>query len=209
MPNLEFDFTWYKDTKGYRLVSAPRMPKRRSMREILETRIDDIQPARIVRNGGRLVPYQPLKIDNLFARFTEIKSEADVLAFVEKFGPLTADGLELLAVGRGRSGYRQNGDVVPVIIDHARSMLGTARMLLSPLSVMIVTDRNETRLQVSPACLLDAIWLQYAQANTRSRQCRECGERFLVGSGGRRADAEFCSDKCRVKFNSLNRSRRR
>jgi hypothetical protein len=57
--------------------------------------------------------------------------------------------------------------------------------------------------------LLDAIWLQYAQTNTRARECPQCGQRFLSGVGtGRRAKADYCSDECRVKYNSLKRSRR-
>jgi hypothetical protein len=34
------------------------------------------------------------------------------------------------------------------------------------LNASIVTDHNAMRLKVSPACLLDALWLQLAQAQS-------------------------------------------
>jgi hypothetical protein len=82
---------------------------------------------------------------------------------------------------------------------------------LNKLNVTILANhKGEMRLKVSPACLLDALWLQLAQAKsvTTFRDCLECGKSFAVGKGtNRRADAKFCSDECRVKYNSLQRSR--
>jgi hypothetical protein len=42
----------------------------------------------------------------------------------------------------------------------------------------------------------------------RTRQCRQCSKPFPIGpDSGRRKDAAFCSDTCRVRFNSLKRKR--
>lgn len=194
MPELSFDFVWYKDPKGYRLV-PPKPLKLRSGQSILDAKVGDIQPARIVRNGGALERYRPLNIPNLFKKFIVVRSDEDLLKFVETFGPLTHHGV------------RGNGDIVPAIIDQAESMAQVLRgrtvsIPLNKLNTSIVTDTNrELRLKVSPGCLLDALWLQLAQAQSgpskgKLRFCAQC-DRPLAG---KRADAKFCSDKCRVTY---------
>jgi hypothetical protein len=201
MPDLTFDFTWYKDTRGYRLVPAKPLPRGQS---ILNVRLDDIQPARIEPKGGSLQRYRPLdEFENLFEHFIRTaNSEGGVLEFVNAFGPLTKDGL------------RRGVEVVFRIIDAAEEMAkaeSIAAMTLNRLNVSIVNDNGRMRLKVSPACLLDALWLQLAQASGsgRLRECGKCRKLFVAGvRGNRRADARFCSDKCRIEFNSLQRSRK-
>lgn len=198
MPDLTFDFTWYRDLKGYRLT--PASVRRRPGQHLLDVKVaDPVEPARIIRKGGALQSYRPLdRFPNLFRQFIETaKSEKGVLEFVEKFGPLTNQGL------------RGKGDIVLDMVDQAKAMMRPGSMHLNKLSASIVQDHNEMRLKVSPACLLDALWLQLAQANIRSRECRYCHEPFLAGVAvGRRRDAKFCSDECRIAFNSLKRSQR-
>jgi len=203
MPDLTFDFTWYKDTRGYRLIPAKPLPLRRGQ-SILNLRPDDIQPARIEPKGGPLQRYRPLdEFENLFEHFIrKAKSEGGVLEFVNAYGPLTKDGL------------RRGVEVVPQIIDAAEEMAkadSIAAMTLNRLNVSIVNDNGRMRLEVSPACLLDALWLELAQASGsgRLRECGNCRKPFVAGPrGNRRADARFCSDKCRIEFNSLLRSRK-
>jgi hypothetical protein len=194
MPNLVFDFVWYKDSKGYRLVQPPSVAHQG--RDLLD--LPPTEPTRIVRNGGRLIRYEPLRIETLFEHFSRLRTEDDVLKFVETYGPLTDSGTR-----------RGKGDNVRELIEEAKDMRSRTGRPPWNLYVSINPTRDELRLRVRPACLLDAIWLQYAQANTRSRECPQCHEQFLVGAAaGRRADAEYCSEQCRVKFNSLKRSRR-
>jgi hypothetical protein len=203
MLDLTFDFTWYKDTRGYRLVPAKPLPLRRGQSN-LNVRPDDIQPARIEPKGGSLQRYRPLdEFENLFEHFIRTaNSEGGVLEFVNAFGPLTKDGL------------RRGVEVVSQIIDAAEEMAkaeSSAAMTLNRLNVSIVNDSGRMRLKVSPACLLDALWLQLAQASGsgRLRECGKCRKLFVGGvRGNRRADARFCSDKCRIEFNSLQRSRK-
>jgi hypothetical protein len=203
MPELSLDFKWYKDPNGYRLIPAKPL-KRRPGQSILHSPVSDVQVARIVRNGGVLQSYRPLDISNLFNRFIDkAMSENGVLKFVETYGPLTHDGL------------RGKGDHVPALIDQAEQMTQALRgeivaMPLNRLNASIVADRNGgIRLKISPACLLDALWLQLAQEKsaTKFRECQQCNNPFMAGVGARRADAKFCSDKCRIEFNSLKRSR--
>jgi hypothetical protein len=196
MPDLIVeDFKWYKDQKGYRLVPA------KLARRGVDSPFDDIEPARIVRNGGTLQMYQPLNIPNLFSHFTSLaRSEDGVLKFVQRYGPLTRGGL-----GKG-------GDVVEAIIKEAESMAqalrggGVSRMM-TKFNAWIVADQTGMRFKVSPTSLLDAIWLQFVQSKSKFRECLQCGELFMHGVGARRGDAKFCSDECRIKYNSLERSR--
>jgi len=201
MPDLTFDFTWYKDTKGYRLVPA-RPLKRRLGQSILDTNPADVQPARIVRKGGALQSYRPIEISGLFRRFIDMcHSDEGVLEFIELYGPLTHDGL------------RKDGDIVPALIDQAKDMSDVlrGRIIATPLNRLnasIVTSSDgKPRLKVSPACLLDAMWLQLAQTKsvTKFKQCHQCGRSFPISE--RRADARFCSVKCKTKYHSLKRSR--
>ena len=204
MPNLTLDFTWYRDPKGYRLIAA-KASKLRPGQSWPDGRPSDVQPARIVRNGGELQSYRPRLDDGVFSatlldRFLAVKAEDDVLGFVETFGPLTHEGL------------RRKGDVVPAVIDEAQEMAAVLNGRISgvPLkfNAHIITDTDGLRLKVWPASLLDALWLLIAQSGRdRFRQCSQCRISFIIGSGHRRADARFCSDECRIKFNSLKRSR--
>jgi hypothetical protein len=201
MPDLILDFRWYRDPKGYRLMPA-KVGKRRVGQSILDTLMEEVHPARIVRNGGALQSYQPLKIPKLFMYFADMaKSDDGVLKFVETYGPLTHDGL------------RKDGDVVPAMIDEAEDMTkalrgGSVSRMMTKFNAWIVTDQTGMRFKVSPVSLLDALWLQLVQSKSNFRECLQCAKPFEAGVGGRRADAKFCSDKCRIKYNSLQRSRR-
>jgi hypothetical protein len=198
MPDLTLDFTWYRDPKGYRLI-PDKVPRLRKGQSIMDVPIAELEPARIVRNGGDLQSYRPLEhFPALASQFAQMAtSETGVLRFVERFGPLTHDGLS------------EKGELVFKVMDEAQAMLwpgGTRLMKKLYASISLIGD--EVRLKVRPACLLDALWLQLAQTNTRAKQCPQCRKPFLIGVAvRRRKDARFCSDECRIKFNSLERSR--
>jgi hypothetical protein len=74
------------------------------------------------------------------------------------------------------------------LADHERPASGGAsitermpRSIISRIGCRPLSKSGEPRLRFRPAFLLDAIWLQYGQANTRSRECRRCGNRLLSG----------------------------
>jgi hypothetical protein len=153
---------------------------------------------RIVGNGGSLQRNRPMRFETLFVYFSQIETDEGILKFVERHGPLTLNGL------------RGKGDDVLKLINEAKDMRSRVSKPLK-LNAMVLYTGGETQLRVTPACLLDAIWLQYAQANAHSLECRNprCRKRFLVGAAAdRRADTVYCSNECRVKFNSLKRSLR-
>jgi hypothetical protein len=172
-------------------------------------------------NGGAAKRYRPLEVfETLCDQFAKIKTSEDVLSFVEKFGPLTKDGL-----------YSEKGEIVEGVLIHATAMnvLFNAlsgkpirrQMLLrhlqeNPFADLEVTlgmdvGFKELRLRFRPACLLDALWLQAIQrfaGDAIVRRCQQCGQWFEAGPGtGRRLDAKFCSDKHRVNFNNARRTK--
>ena len=77
------NFTWYRDQKGYDFL--PETPR---------------SPARIIGKGGSQKPYRPLdEFPALLRVFASIqRTPGGVLDFIEKFGPLTHNGI---AGGKG------------------------------------------------------------------------------------------------------------
>ena len=191
MPDLTIDITWYKDPKGYRLVPAKPI-KLRPGQSLLDVPYTRLSPPGLFVTAASFNRIARWKFQILVGRFIRMAtSESGLLAFIEKYGPLTFDGL------------RGKGDNVPAIIDQAKAMLRPGHTSLNKLNASIVIDYGEMRLKVWPACLLDALWLNVAQKNIRSKECQQCHKPFV----DRRRDAKFCSDQCRIAFNSLKRSR--
>jgi hypothetical protein len=224
---LLINFEWWRDAAGYRLVldTTPPDPEEELVYHPLGIRIVSpyIKPLRLVRLGGDLIPYRPLeRFETLFRIFAnDVRTARDVLAFAQKFGSLTGDGLEMNV---GEPAYQT--------VVHAEGMReflsfasGSKQLLargieaqmnpLGQIGVAIALDAETTRpkLRLSPSSLLDALWLQFAQAlagGSSLRQCQHCGGWFETGDGtGRRRDAKFCSNEHRVIFNSLKRSQGR
>jgi hypothetical protein len=171
---------------------------------------------------------RPLKRTNsLYLVFANsVKDASTVLRFVSEHGPLTQRGLD-----------RECGEFVSEIVEEATIMRQLIRhhgystprrdslsppewgdpipyIVLGKVDAFLVRDRRTKapRIELQPATLLDALRLQLAESLSEGRtirDCRHCGTRFEAGPGTRRrGDAEFCSKKHQILFNSLKRSRR-
>jgi hypothetical protein len=204
MTATRVDFTSYADRAGYELIpdKTPRLQQRQTLLDLA------IRPARIVGKGGKLKPIRLNDYPLLFSEFTNVQTPQALLEFITRYGPLThaADG---------------TGDVVPRLLDQAKQMkkrLQPRRAKIAPdipitrLFASLFTDRQGTlSLKIFPTTLLDALWLQFAQALIEGKemhQCKHCQGWFPVGGrSGRRLVAQFCSDEHRKRFNSLERSR--
>jgi hypothetical protein len=208
--------TWQRDKRGYRLLAAePDRPE--SRKTILGW---SGRPARICRQGGDLVAYEPMsKFPDLYLTFARsVTSPETLLGFVEKYGPLTAEGLQV-----------ERGDYVDEVLGQARAMRqlletttrGWARVKAETDEVLGYLPRPEVALVIDPATrtprlqfiapsLLAALWLQLGQAlgsGAAVRTCQHCGTLFESGPGtGRRLDAKYCSPEHQIAFNSLRRS---
>jgi hypothetical protein len=192
------DFTLSVDQKGYKLIPGRKPPGG----ALLDWRLDDIQPARIVARGGRLKRTPLNNHPALFAEYANVTTPEALLKFVSEYGPLNRDGIvpDLLREAKRMKRHRE-GQRREAIIN------------VSNLNAVLVTDRIKGAITVKivPPTLLDALWFQLAQAlqyGAKWRTCRHCGEGFLAGGdSGRRSIAAFCSDEHRKRFNSLARSR--
>ena len=84
MDDLLLSKEWFRCLDGYRLVQSSEKGGAKS-----ET------GERIVANSHKIVSYRPFaQYDMLWSAFAEVKSSNDLLAFVQKFGPLDLDGFD-------------------------------------------------------------------------------------------------------------------
>jgi hypothetical protein len=185
------NFVWTRDLLGYRLWTGQR----------------------VVGSGVKTESYKPLEHnENLFGQFASMPPTPEgLLGFMTKFGPLTDEG-------RG-----QEGENVQSALSNAQAMAAHLRAaetgtsstsLHAPQSVRLTLQIGDPSLRpalkLMPETLLDALWLQVAEAlagDCQIRHCHQCGSWFAAGGGfGRRSDAKFCSDEHRILFNSLKRS---
>ncbi len=209
MARTAIEFDWFRDPKGYQLAETGR-PKMLC----------------VVRKGAGHGPRdleagRPLDLtDQLFMIFAKTATTPErVLDFVQRFGPLTWDGLD---PKKGESVYYATRDAEHMrqvlqywASDHTQSsgpfVPQTGRIV--SLDARLVGDpvTKSPKWELRPKTLLDALWVQLGQALTAGalmRRCEHCGDWFEVGRGsGRRFDAKFCSDEHRISFNSLKRSR--
>ncbi|HYZ40950.1 MAG TPA: hypothetical protein VE687_10025 [Stellaceae bacterium] len=110
------EFEWWRDAAGYRLMHIDVVAGAPNVRT--DTFVWWAAPAeadsgtRIVRIGGNLRPYHPMVAPTLFTILASwVKQPSQVLAFIEKFGPLTRDGLN-----------PEIGESVTNVLKHADAM---------------------------------------------------------------------------------------
>jgi hypothetical protein len=187
---VEIKFTWRRELNrtDYEVIEAPSLLAGQSLLDVVDV------GTKIVARDGLRDQYQPPP--DLWERFSRIRNKSEAIDFVRLYGPLTRDGL------RGKA------EIVELIVLQAEDMRTdtVGAFPLSKLTARLIRDR----LQVEPNSLLDALWLQYADAKSRgdTERCQQCNEQFQTGRGHRRSRSKFCSDKCRITFHSLARSQR-
>jgi hypothetical protein len=197
----DINFTWWRERNQKDYVEV--MPEVRRQRPTFVGRILLGQTSRIVAKGVCLDRYQPLKeFPDLYARFAKLRSQEDVVKFIRAYGPLTEEGLK-----------GGKGDDTFMGLRQAESMAaGNLRigLVVCNLSARLVADHNGLCLQAEPSNLLDALWLQFAQATSKglANRCEQCGKLYATGPDTkRRRHTKFCSVKCKTKYHSLKRSR--
>lgn len=221
---LNIDFEWWSDNAGYDYVPAePGWAGRSPLEKVLSFGLlggeKRDRPDRIIRRGGKLIPYRPFeRASGLYRIFANIGTTIDgLLQFISQFGSLTQGGLDPTI-----------GDEVPVLLSHASTMADllaySSEGRISYLSqfekglswtkidVGLVVNRftGKPQITMTPPWLLHGLWLEFGQAlsgDISIKKCAHCGGWFEVGPGtGRREDAKFCCDDHRVIFNSRKRS---
>jgi hypothetical protein len=200
------DFEWSVDTAGYRL-----------------------ERGRIIGLGGKPRRYRLRDYPPLYPYFAKIEQTPEgLLDFVNKFGRLTRDTLkdgepvagddvrkvladaQMISMGlgmlQGHMGKPPRWPGGKVEFDFPGGKVSGGIPLRGQLTASLVPDpvTGKWEFQLSPPTLLDAIWLQFGQAITgesKLKQCLNCGQWFE----GKRADAKFHSDACRIEYNNARR----
>jgi hypothetical protein len=164
-------------------------------------------------------PIRPLeRSKDVLNGFKGIKTDHDVLHFIERFGPLTQNGFDT-----------DRGELVETVKEHSKAFCDwvnlerssdtkDARRLGEQIkkfarlkTTLIGEDSRELRLRIVPIDLLSALWLQLADVvgeHGKLIACQYCGTFFHAGVGtDRRLDAKFCSKEHQIEYSSLQRSR--
>ncbi len=219
MANIGVAFHWQRDTKGYRLVPNERDG-----------------PDLIVRLGGPLETYQPLKIAGLYAIFARVTGAESLLGFISKYGPLsevgnseivpdkpkrrTSFGLEV-EIKQTQAGQNVGEALVQAswfrkVLSLPRNSDQQKRHIAAPkplklAQARLVSDKAGYKIEYRPRSLLDGMRLQLALhllGHREVKYCAYCNEPFEVGVGtGKRLDARFCSPEHRIRFNSQKRTK--
>lgn len=218
MQKISVAFDWQTDEKGFQLQFDERD-----------------RPLCILRKGGSLVRRTPLKLESLYLEFAKITGPSALLAFVNKFGPLTKAGLLLapssspkVKQARGRRieiTETHAGDDVQESLEHARwfekvlrlsnehEVLSTFFVRRKPLRLSegrLICKEGEFRIEYRPDDLIQAMRVQLALSlidGKRIIYCLHCNEPFEAGTG-RRADAKYCCSEHKIAYLSRKRSRR-
>jgi hypothetical protein len=236
------ELEWFRDTAGYKLAPEPRRtvednpPKPDAVGEG-RARIEE-KPMRVLRLGGTLHPYQPLQ-QTLFTIFaSDVKEANDVLGFIERFGPLTRDGVNL-----------EIGDSVSNVLIHAKTMRirlasmawgkdrsrrlrpthsKSPRQPMSGSGVVIPIDMDPRRaldvyvdmdcdvatgavtLKFRPADLLNALWVEFVlQTNSNDIAVRECQHCGVWFIAGGTTGRRIDAKFCSIEHRTLYNSLKR
>lgn len=214
MGTFGLDLRWSVHEKGYVIV------RKRTPERIASGALGDWEEEYLV-GRGRLLDLEPLKnFDGLLCReFVKVCDTQGALSFVERFGPLTGDGL-----------YR-GGERVSEVVRQAwlmrryveagfrgkpalKDLIPTPGVALGTINVTLAPRPHKSRpeLKLTLNDLLTGIWIQFGQASAgglKIRRCGHCSALFEAGPGSdRRLDAKFCSQEHKIAFHSLERTRR-
>ncbi len=91
--------------------------------------------------------------------------------------------------------------VLPALFYVQRQLNLHIERVVSP-AVLFTSEYTRLSIYLMPDTLLDALWLQFAQAvtgNQEYRQCQQCGEWFEIDHDITRSNRVFCSNACRSK----------
>ena len=95
----------------------------------------------------------------------------------------------------------QTGNVLEAAREELASMVNDN--VIQAYSLIIWAQPHQSwTVRISPECLLDFLWLQFASVivgGARYQHCEECGGWFIVAPGEGREDKKFCSDACRMR----------
>ena len=183
----------------------------------LRPEANETSPVRYLAPVGRKRELiRPLDMNPvLFMEFSDLPSTATAIGgFAAKYGCLW-DGAPVspleawyFCVGRMREAVdlwkqaRDSGDfgaIVDLFDSHDTGLDFTKGPRLN--ARLVEQTLGSPSLHIVPVNLMEALWLQFAQAvsaNTQLRRCVWCSTWFVFGTGtGRRKSGHYCTERCR------------
>lgn len=214
MQNPQINFEWRVAAGGYE-IAADRIEWFVDPQGRPDLPHEDKNGGPFIRPAGDgppdYKPVRPLDLSPaLFATFANLdRTPESCLWFAERYGLLYSPLTEATPHrwGERLKDWFDAMDELRWMIDVAPHLQVNDRPLAAaPLDMKIVRDPASRALvlQLVPSNLHRAMLVQFADtvaSGTTFRACQQCRTVFTVGAHGRRRDALFCSDKCRVLFN--------
>ncbi len=219
------DIRWERDSKGYRILPAELSPPKPEESVVMPpgpmivpakpAGASEGLPLRIVGKGGSPVRYSPLKERDLYFKYSQLESAADLLKFMHRYGRLTNPEPDYL-LGRPYEDVdeclRSAREMRALLSRKDAAPLPAGR--LSRVDVLLATDPKTRlpRIVLKPPSLRAALWLQFGQSVVGGptwRACQYCQKMFKAGVGSkpyRRLDSKFCSTDCQITSNNKARS---
>jgi hypothetical protein len=220
MPNLPIVLKWKRDSKGYRLDNRGKYGVWivREGGAMIDTDPLTEESTLFVRFGNINQQQEALKFIKRYGFLRDADPRATTHFHLSKAGELALD----------ESAPSISGEQVENILEWARLfrevMLQAPRgwnsvqpQVVEALYYQLLWDDlgtvqtiDHVRPVVIPNCLLYFMWFTLVESifdGMKFETCRNCDKLFKKGPGmGRRADAQFCSNKCKVRRLSLDRS---
>jgi hypothetical protein len=189
------DFSWSRAPKGFHRL------------------YDDKGVQRVTWYGDTEI-YKPLEgHENPLGQFASLQSPEGVLDFIQRFGPLTFEGMDGKK-GENVDSALQQAQLMSKVLRAAEQAHYPIEKPDKPTAVSLTINIGDSGLdrpflKLEPRTLLDAIWLQLARVlagDGEIRHCLYCGVWFAAGGqSGRRQDAKFCSDEHRIAYHNQRR----
>lgn len=195
---------WQRDTAGYEIVARPHEPN--------ATLLTAPEGIYVVRRGGNMERYEPLKVPGLYRRLAESnETPAGARDFITEFGMpdnLIGDAYRVESFYRAVRNMRK-----AIALAEAREwqelvwafdISGLHGAGVGNSRVVFEYHEGDERptFGFRPRSLLAAIWLQFAYdystgQDAELRRCVWCPKWFRVGPGtGHRSTAVYCSPEC-------------
>ena len=229
---FDLDFEWAVDWEGYNY--SPSKKSKNKRKTLISEACDAPHSGFIQRKGGELRTYKPFVDydDGMYLIVGHEPPSVDrCIALANQFGFLTGGrGFSGLEAAEGKydhveplsDWFSMINDIQPALglekrggmLEHWRRV-GEATIATAQIVVKSSVDPSAPpQIVFRPRNLKDAIYIQFAASvideDFNVKPCPSCGKLFATGiSSGRRADAKFCSDKCRVSMHRSKKGKRK
>jgi hypothetical protein len=165
------------------------------------------------KTNRRIMMLSPGLVEPLVSQFAEAPDDAGLLAFMDKFGIVTASAGDNVGVQE-----RAWDDILSWQQQFRRFLKGAAEggslQAAARIEFSIGMEHGKRpAVTLRPQSLVGLMWVEAATLlgeGTHLNSCHYCGQSFMVGPGStRRSDSIYCSSPCRFKASRAARRKAR